>query len=230
MVAYRQPVIIEPRPRPLDRRQLLRWLARASAGVAGLGLLGCGGGDGMPGDGHDAAPGGDGGTCAPTTSDVLGPYYRPGAPSRMTIASATEPGERLILEGVVLGPDCAPLAGAVIDVWQADQDGRYYEPTGVEPYRLRGKLATAADGSWQLATIRPGNYKLDATLWRPAHVHVTVTQPGFRSLTTQLYFEGDPFLPPNDGCTTCGSDDPARILRLVPAMTGMRGELQLVLG
>ncbi len=216
----------------LDRRELLRWLARTSAGVAGLSLLdACDDQPGSVAPDASADPNVDGSSaaCTPTTSDVLGPYYRPGAPSRMAIASSTEPGERLWLEGVVVGPDCAPIAGAVLDIWQADKDGTYYEPAAGEPYRLRGKLTTAADGSWQLETIRPGNYKLGATSWRPAHIHFTVSHPMFRSVTTQIYFAGDPYLPPNDGCTGCGSDDPARIVSLVQATTGKRGELDLVL-
>lgn len=206
------------------RRQLLSWIVRAPAGLTLLGACG------QPGDSDlDAAPGPDGAGCAATTSDVLGPYYRAGAPSRMTIASPTEPGDRLVLDGTVVGPDCAPLVGARLDFWQSDRDGRYYEPAESEPFRLRGTMVAGSDGTWQLATIRPGNYMLDATLWRPAHIHVTVTHPGYRPLTTQLYFEGDRFLPPNDGCTTCGSDDPARILRLTAGPNGLHTELALAL-
>lgn len=215
------------RTRTLDRRQALRWIGRTSVGVAGLSLLGACGDEASSGLAYAA----DASTaaCPPTTSDVLGPYYRGGAPSRMVIASPTEPGERLRLDGVVVGADCAPLAGAVLDIWQADKDGTYYEPTAGEPYRLRGKLQSGSDGTWQLETIRPGNYKLGATSWRPAHLHFTVSCPGFRPVTTQIYFEGDPFLPPNDGCTTCGSDDPARIVRLVAGAAGLRAELRLAL-
>ena len=214
----------------LDRRELLRWLGRTSTGVAGLSLFGACTGSGVDPGVDGSAADGNTAACAPTSSDVLGPYYRPGAPSRMAIASATEPGERLWLEGVVVGPDCAPLAGALLDVWQADKDGRYYEPDAGEPYRLRGKLATAEDGTWQLATVRPGNYRLGPDAWRPAHVHFTISHPSLRTLTTQIYFEGDRYLPPNDGCPTCGSDDPARIVRLVAGATGSRGELRIALG
>ena len=215
----------------LDRREALRWIARTSVGVAGMSLLGaCD--DELGSSGPDAGANPDTGgsaVCPPTTSDVLGPYYRPGAPSRAAIASATEPGERLRLDGVVVGADCAPLVGAVLDIWQADKDGTYYEPTAGESYRLRGSLETGADGTWQLDTIKPGNYKLGATTWRPAHLHFTVSHPKHRSVTTQIYFDGDPFLPPNDGCTNCGSDDPARIVRLLSGVSGLRGELQLAL-
>lgn len=216
----------------LDRREALRWIARTSAGIAGLSLLGaCGDEPSAAYPDAGTGPGIDGNqqACVPTTSDVLGPYYRGGAPSRTAIASATEPGERLHLEGVVVGADCAPIAGAVLDIWQADRDGAYYEPNDGEPYRLRGRLQSAADGTWQLESIKPGNYKLGATAWRPAHIHFTVSHPRYRSVTTQVYFADDPFLPPNDGCTGCGSDDPARIVRLMAAPSGVRGELKLAL-
>lgn len=223
----------------LHRRELLRWIGRASAGVVAVRVgAACGHGSTVAGPldaaALDAAALDDAGeACRVSTGDVLGPYHRPGAPSRMAIASATEPGERLRLDGVVLADDCTTvLAGAGLDVWQADAAGGYHEPAaaGSEPYRLRGKLAAAADGTWALDTIRPGNYRLDASSWRPAHVHVTVTHPGYRPLTTQLYFAGDRYLPPNDGCTTCGSDDPARILPLVPGFAGgWRGEWRVIL-
>lgn len=57
----------------------------------------------------------------------------PARPPRTTIASPTESGDRLRLEGVVVGPDCAPLVGATLDIWQADKDATYYEPMGREP-------------------------------------------------------------------------------------------------
>jgi catechol 1,2-dioxygenase len=220
----------------LDRRAMLRLLGRASAGAAGLVLVGGGGGD-TAAD-LDAASGDidalilpDGAICRPTTSDVLGPFHRPGAPSRAMIADLTEAGDRIALDGVVLGSDCTtPLAGAKLDVWQADATGAYHEPTAAGgPFRLRGQIASAADGTWAIDTIRPGNY-MNGPGWRPAHIHFIVSAPGHRSLTTQLYFAGDQFLPPNDSCTTCGSDDPARIIPLTPRSGGgLAGEFRIVL-
>ncbi len=220
---------LDPR---LDRRALLRLLGGASAGAAGLALFGACGDGGGPGGDLDARILSDGAVCRATTADVLGPYHRAGAPSRMMIAAATEAGDRLALDGVVLADDCAtPLVGAMLDVWQADASGAYHEPTAAGgPYRLRGKLATAADGTWMLDTVRPGNYQTGPGAWRPAHVHVIVSHPGYRTVTTQLYFAGDPYLPPNDSCTSCGSDDPARIIALTPrAGGGLAGALRVVL-
>jgi len=173
----------------------------------------------------------DASLCPPTTRDVLGPFYREGAPSRMAIASPTEAGTRIALGGIVLGADCmTPLVGAVLDIWQADASGAYHEPTEPgEPFRLRGQVMSAADGTWAIDTIRPGNYP-NGLGWRPAHLHFLVSAPGHRTLTTQLYFEGDPYLPPNDSCLGCGSDDPARVIPLSPTSAGgLMGDFRIVL-
>jgi len=178
---------------------------------------------GDAGDSHaDAAPG-----CAPTTADVEGPYYLAGAPSRTQIAGSAEPGERLLISGRVLGPDCVtPLAGALIDVWQADKDGVYH---GAEAeYRLRGQMLTDADGSYEFETVMPGQYALGSS-FRPAHVHFMVSRPGHAPLTTQLYFQGDPFLPPNDPCGTgCNSDEPDRVVA-VSGAAPLRATFDIVL-
>lgn len=218
-----------------------RFLQLVSAGSAGA-MLSCssdspgGGADASGQPPADAAPdavvGVDGGqACAPTTNDALGPFHADGAPMRMQIAANDEPGERLALTGVVVSAaDCTtPLAGVLLDIWQADRDGNYHD-AGTE-FRLRGQILTGADGRFSLDTIRPGNYQLADESWRPAHIHFIVSKPGYTPVTTQLYFAGDPFLPPNDGCTTCGSDDPARIVPLSgDGANGWSGEFQIILG
>jgi catechol 1,2-dioxygenase len=197
----------------MKRRDALRWLGTSSGLVV---LAACGDQDPPADDLIDAADA----ACRATTDDVLGPFHRPGSPSRTMIASATEAGDRIALDGVVLADDCAtPLAGAALDVWQADASGAYHEPGAGEPFRLRGNVAAAADGTWMVDTIKPGNYR-NGPGWRPAHIHFIVSHPGYRSVTTQLYFAGDPYLPPNDSCTSCGSDDPARIIPLVARAGG----------
>lgn len=153
--------------------------------------------------------------CSPTEDDVQGPFYIPGAPSRRTLAGSKEPGDRIVVRGTVLGPDCrTPLAGALLDVWQADAAGRYHGEK--EEYRLRGQIRTDARGQYEFETVRPGNYDLGNGL-RPAHIHFTVTHPAHQPVTTQLYFRGDPHLAPNDACgQECHSDDPDRIVELAP--------------
>ena len=220
----------------MKRRDALRLLGTSSGLVllSSCGNHGGGGDDDIlvdAADNTDALVLPDGAICRATSNDVLGPFHRDGAPSRMMIASATEPGDRIALDGVVLADDCTtPLTGAALDIWQADAAGMYHEPTEAGgPYRLRGKVAAAADGTWAIDTIKPGNY-MNGPGWRPAHIHFIVTHPGYRTMTTQLYFAGDQFLPPNDSCTSCGSDDPDRIIPLVArAGGGFTGQFRIVL-
>src|SRR5690606_12869248 len=152
---------------------------------------------GQPGAGGQPGLGGAGGgllDCTPTADNLLGPYYRPGAPFLDDLTTPAMEGTRLLLSGHVRDPDCQPIAGAVLDFWQADDDGGY-DNDGVddpEGFVLRGKVETDGAGAYSLKTIIPGHY-LNGSQYRPAHIHVTVSAPGFASLTTQLYFEGDPY-------------------------------------
>jgi protocatechuate 3,4-dioxygenase beta subunit len=132
-----------------------------------------------------------------TEPSIEGPYYRDGAPFRTNLVDADVAGAALAVGGNVLSLDCkTPLAGAVVDVWQANGDGHYDNdgtmtlPNGA--MRLRGKLRTDARGAFAFDTVTPGRY-LNGRRYRPAHIHVKVSAPGHESLTTQLYFPGDPY-------------------------------------
>jgi protocatechuate 3,4-dioxygenase beta subunit len=182
-----------------SRRELLR--AGAASGAAFL-LGSCGADSGgrspMTPDGApvpDAVPEPTP-ECLETEDDILGPYWLEGAPERSDLTEAGLTGTRLQITGRVLGlaaAACTPLAGALLDVWQSDDRGDtpsvYSDGT---TWRLRGRLYTAADGSYDLRTIVPGHY-LNGAAFRPAHIHVRVSAPGHRLLTTQLYFDGDPY-------------------------------------
>lgn len=213
------------------RRDFLRWASIASGTLVAGAALGCGkdpaGADAGPT--IDGAAGPDGAVCTPTRADVLGPFYVPGAPSRAKIAADDEPGERLLLSGRVFTDDCeTPLVGALLDIWQADENGVYHDAGAT--FRLRGQVLTDSDGRFMVDTIKPGNYTLAENVWRPAHIHFTTSMPGHRPVTTQLYFKGDPYLPPNDGCGNCGSDDADRVIDLAgDAAAGWTGEWNIVL-
>src|SRR5258708_36329649 len=93
----------------------------------------------------------------PTGPDTQGPFYLPGAPTRVALAAPDEPGDRLVVRGRVLHPDCrTPLAGTLLDVWQADASRRY--PGPAEQYPLRGRPRTESAGSSELATSPPRKY------------------------------------------------------------------------
>lgn len=153
--------------------------------------------------------------CEVTGPDAKGPYYLAGPPWTTVIAGPDEPGERLYVAGYVVDAACNPLAGALVDVWQADATGTYDSST--VKYRLRGQMLASATGAYAFETIIPGGYPQNGS-FRPKHIHFTVSSPGYWPITTQLYFEGDPYLQPNDPCSTCKSDDETHIRPLVPAL------------
>jgi catechol 1,2-dioxygenase len=147
--------------------------------------------------------------CRPTESEILGPFYRFGAPFRARLAGSAEPGERLMLGGTVFSADCrTPLPGALIEVWQANTAGVYdtSKPgnfTEASTFHLRGMLYTNEKGQYEIETILPGRYPVPpnlpglekyAGLTRPAHIHFRIMESLHVPVTTQLYFKGDPFL------------------------------------
>jgi len=135
--------------------------------------------------------------CDPTTLDFYGegPFYTAGAPlltGDNLLADADEPGERLIISGVVRNLDCTEvIPNATIDLWHADDNGDYDNTGG---YHLRGKVTSNASGVYIFETIKPGKY-LNGAQYRPSHIHVKVTAPGYPTLTTQIYFTGDTSIP-----------------------------------
>ena len=147
--------------------------------------------------------------CRPTESEILGPFYRLGAPFRSRLAGPDEPGDRLALTGTVFSSDCrTPLPGALIEVWQANHAGLYdtNKPgnfTEATTFHLRGMLYTNEKGEYEIETIVPGRYPVPpnlpglekyAGLTRPAHIHFRVMESLHIPVTTQLYFKGDPFI------------------------------------
>jgi protocatechuate 3,4-dioxygenase beta subunit len=130
--------------------------------------------------------------CAPTTPDIIGPYYLANAPSNIQLSSATEPGTAMMLSGTVRSENCpVAIPNALVEVWHATDAGSYYG--NVNPFTLRGSLNTATDGSYSFNSIQPGWY-LNGSQYRPKHVHYKVSAPGYATLITQLYFSGDPYI------------------------------------
>jgi protocatechuate 3,4-dioxygenase beta subunit len=139
------------------------------------------------------------GCGSPTHPQTEGPYFKPQSPQRADLVEPGIEGPLLRLTGVVNDTACRPIAGALIDVWQADAAGRY-DNTG---FRLRGHLFSDAQGRFALNTIVPGAYP-----GRTRHLHLRLQPPGGRVLTTQLYFPGDPGNPRD------GLFDPALLMTM----------------
>jgi protocatechuate 3,4-dioxygenase beta subunit len=118
----------------------------------------------------------------PTPQQTEGPFYTPDTPQRSNLVMAGVRGERVELTGRVVDTRCRPVAGALLDFWQADADGAYDN----EGYRLRGHQFADRRGGFRLSTIVPGLYT-----GRTRHIHVKVQRRGGSVLTTQLYFPGE---------------------------------------
>lgn len=193
--------------RPLGRRQFLGAGLAAACAVSGLARLARADGD-------------------PTTADVLGPYYAPGAPVRNVIAAPDAPGTRLFIQGRVLAANGAtPLAGTIVDVWQASDAGCYsvFEDCADEdPFNLRGQFMTGANGTYAFESVMPGYYA-----GRCRHIHFRIAPITGPVLVTQLYFAGDPRIAEDP--LASGPEAAARIIPLTEDREGLRGRFDLLL-
>jgi protocatechuate 3,4-dioxygenase beta subunit len=118
-----------------------------------------------------------------TPSQTEGPYYKPRSPERHSLVEPGITGTPITLTGTILSRRCQPITRALVDFWQADQQGEYDN----KGYRLRGHQFTDGAGRYHLETIVPGRYP-----GRTRHIHVKVQAPNRPILTTQLYFPGEP--------------------------------------
>jgi protocatechuate 3,4-dioxygenase beta subunit len=145
-----------------------------------------------------------------TPAQTEGPFYPP-APHAETDVDLTlleghterAAGDTILVRGRVTDLAGEPLANARVDIWQTNHWGRYAHPGDRNPAPLDpnfqgiGIAHTDADGRYGFRTIRPAPYPLSAmgdSGMRPRHIHFKVTHENAGSLTTQMYFEGDPLI------------------------------------
>ena len=147
-----------------------------------------------------------------TPEQIEGPFYPP-APHAETDVDLTmleghteaAKGDVILVRGRVTDIDGNPLKGARIDIWQANHIGRYAHPEDPNPAPLDpnfqgiGIAYTDAEGWYGFKTINPAAYPLKFLIegnddWRAKHIHFKVAHENASSLTTQMYFEGDPLL------------------------------------
>ena len=144
----------------------------------------------------------------PALSDVEVPVYGwwpiGDTDNDLTRQHPDEPqGQRILVAGRVVDESSRPVAGALIEIWQANAAGRYHHvkddhPAPLDPnFTGAGRTVTDADGRYQFTTIKPGAYpwRNHDNAWRPAHIHFSLFGSTFRTrLVTQMYFPGDPLL------------------------------------
>lgn len=113
-------------------------------------------------------------------------------------------GERIIVHGHILDENGKGVAGALLEVWQANAGGRYRHKNDsylapLDPnFGGCGRVISDDMGYYSFRTIKPGPYPWPngGNDWRPAHIHYSVFGSGFaQRLITQIYFEGDPHIP-----------------------------------
>jgi len=146
-----------------------------------------------------------------TQSTVLGPFYVDGAEAMENGANISKDdadGEPLLVSGRVLDLDGEPIAGALLDVWQATGNGVYdVQDPDREELNLRGKFRSDGDGRFHFNTVTPSSYplptdgpvgqllaRLGRHPYRPAHIHFIVSAEGYGPVTTHLFAAGDPYL------------------------------------
>ncbi|WP_437691812.1 dioxygenase [Sorangium sp. So ce176] len=115
-----------------------------------------------------------------------GPFYAPNTPLKTDFRRPGHRGRELVLRGRVLDVRCRPIPGAVIDLWQTDEDALY---DNVD-YGYRGHQFTGPGGEFEVTTVFPKGY-LILGMVRSPHIHVKAQGARTRLLTTQIYFPED---------------------------------------
>ena len=148
----------------------------------------------------------------PTPKDVLGPFFKKGAPNEGLLHKPGTPGFPLRVTGKVTNTRAEKIPGARIEIWHADHVGIY----DLEGFRYRAGLITGASSDYTVETILPGHYDD-----RPAqHIHYLISAPGHRTLITQAYFATDPYFEGNPDKTyakMAKSRDQVRTVTLIEA-------------
>ena len=142
------------------------------------------------------------GKLARTPPQILGPFYpfmlTPADNGDLTNGGQAK-GTILYLSGCVRAQDGRPVAGAKVEIWQANAAGRYPHPNDENleaplDDQFQGFAVTVTDGQGRYAfkTVRPAAYPAAPGYWRPAHIHFQVTAK-YEMLVTQMYFRGDQY-------------------------------------
>jgi len=144
-------------------------------------------------------------------STVLGPFHVADAPELPLGADICldQKGEPMLVKGRILSVDGTPLAGAKVDVWQANDEGFYdVQQKGIQPdFNLRGVFRTNEKGEYWIKGVKPKYYPIpdDGPVgkmlkalgrhpYRPAHLHYIIEAAGHESLVTHIFDPDDPYI------------------------------------
>jgi protocatechuate 3,4-dioxygenase beta subunit len=120
-------------------------------------------------------------------------HLTPSAPRAM--------GQYIEVTGCVVDEDGAPLAGSMIEIWQANSAGKYIHEMDrheapIDPnFTGLGRFVTDAEGRYKFHSIKPGAYPVTESdwWWRPPHIHFSIFGPSWMNrFITQIFFPGEP--------------------------------------
>ncbi len=160
-----------------------------------------------------------------TTTDILGPFYRPGSPLRTNLRIANSNGTSIVLKGYIFKEDGkTPINNALVEIWHCDENEVYDNSS--DEYKYRGGQKTKADGKYEFKSILPVPYKADPkdeSSWRPAHIHMRVSVPNQQDLITQLYFKNGKYVD-----TDKWASDPKAVNRVLTISKKNSGESEII--
>lgn len=161
----------------------------------------------------------------PTTTDILGPFYRPGSPLRMNLRLSNSTGAPIVFKGKIYKEDGkTPIKNALVEIWHCDEN-KVYDNTS-DDYKYRGGQRTKSDGKYEFKSILPVPYKADLndeTSWRPAHIHMRVSVPNQQDLITQIYFKGGKYVDKDKWASA-----PQAVNRILPVSENKSGESEII--
>lgn len=147
----------------------------------------------------------------PSTANLLGPFWRAGAPPTAdggSIVRSPTPGDPVFVTAWIVDAQGSPVEGAEVDVWQASADGFYenQDPAQAD-MNLRGRFVADAQGRVRFRSVKPAGYPIPVEgpvgdllraqgrhNLRPAHIHFLIAKPGFKTQFAQVYSADDPNL------------------------------------
>lgn len=161
----------------------------------------------------------------PTTTDILGPFYRPGSPLRTNLRLPNSNGAPIVLKGYIFREDGkTPINNALVEIWHCDENEIYDNAS--DEFKYRGGQRTKVDGKYEFKSILPVPYKADPkneTSWRPAHIHMRVSVPNQQDLITQLYFKDGKYVD-----TDKWASDPKAVNRILTISKNNSGETEII--
>ena len=128
--------------------------------------------------------------CTPTVPQMEGPYYFDNIQEEAQMTEETS--DIITLQLFVEDEQCQPIENALIEIWHADVDGNY--DLSSDTREFYAKQNTDSFGACTFISVIPGAYLNGPNNYRPKHYHIKIWVNNQERLTTQLYFEDDPFL------------------------------------